>query len=205
MSKRLRALPLGIYVSGHSIIHRTPAGWKMIGLIIFIIATTPLPLAYAAGALLLPLLGYLIARIPPSVAAGQLLPPLPIILLFSAFSWWQEGWQAALTLIITLYAAIGAATLLTLTTKTEALLDAVTTGLSPLRHLGVNTDTLSLAIMLTIRMIPLLLEDAYALADARACRGARFTARSFGVPFIVAAFHRSHRMGDALIARGLAD
>ncbi|MDY6050575.1 MAG: energy-coupling factor transporter transmembrane protein EcfT [Corynebacterium sp.] len=203
--RRLRALPLGEYIPGTSLIHRIPAGAKMVLLIVFIVATTPLHLPAACAALCLPVLGYLVARIPLRVAAGQLLPPLPIVALFAAFSWWQNGWENALTLVITLYAAISAATLLTLTTTMQALLSAVTTALRPLRVVGVNADAVALAIMLTIRLIPLLLAEAYRLADARACRGARFTAASFGVPFIIAAFHRAERTGDALIARGLAD
>lgn len=32
----MREIPLGVYVPGHSVIHRAAPGWKFIGLVVFI-------------------------------------------------------------------------------------------------------------------------------------------------------------------------
>ncbi|AKK03353.1 energy-coupling factor transporter transmembrane component T family protein [Corynebacterium epidermidicanis] len=200
-------VPLGVYVPGDTFFHRMRAGWKFLGLVTFIIATS----IWAQSALpglacfLVTLTCYGIAHIPMRIARGQLLPPLPILVVIVVFQWWQLGWDAALGLFFTLYAAITAATLLTLTTHMSELMDAFEHLLAPLARFGVPVPAISLAMSLTIRLIPL---QAQALADAisaRKARGADHSIRAVILPVLVRSIRRAEAIGDALLARGAAD
>lgn len=200
-------VPLGTYVPGSTIIHRMRPGLKFLALIAFVIVssatahTWPLAIAF----LTLPLIGYVIARIPARVAWTQLSPPLPILAMIFAFQWWQLGLSRAGLIITVIYAAIVAATLLTLTTKVSEMMDAVTAGLEPFRRFGLPVDAIALAISLTIRLIPLQLATVKEVLDARKARGAEFSIRALGTPVIIRSIRRAENIGDALIARGVGD
>lgn len=200
-------VPLGTYVPGTSIIHRTPPGWKFVLLITFVITTAiwVSTIRWALIVFALPLVGYAVARIPLRIAWTQLSPPFPILAMLFAFQWWQLGLTKAAVIIIVIYAAIVAATLLTLTTKVSDMMDAITKGLEPFRRFGVPVDAISLAISLTIRLIPLQLKTVQEVLDARKARGAEFSLRAFGTPAVIRSVRRAENIGDALIARGVGD
>lgn len=89
----IRSIPLGTYVPGASMIHRTPPMVKFCTLILAIIGTSiwvkslyP-ALIFLAIAVIL----YGIARIPPRIMWAQLWPPIPLLLFLGAFQWWQLG------------------------------------------------------------------------------------------------------------------
>jgi len=93
----IRSIPLGTYVPGASMIHRTPPMVKFCTLILAIIGTSiwvkslyP-ALIFLAIAVIL----YGIARIPPRIMWAQLWPPIPLLLFLGAFQWWQLGWERA--------------------------------------------------------------------------------------------------------------
>lgn len=200
-------VPLGTYVPGSSWIHRTRPGLKFLVLIAFVITTAIAvdTVPWAFGSLALPLVGYVIARVPLRVAWTQLTPPFPILAMLFAFQWWQLGLTRATVIIVVIYAAIAAATLLTLTTKVGEMMEAITAGLAPLARFGVPAETIALAISLTIRLIPLQLAAVRDVLDARKARGAEFSLRAFGTPVIIRSLRRAENIGDALIARGVGD
>lgn len=200
-------MPLGVYVPGTTIIHQMPAGLKLVGLIAFVIgvtvfATTWTPISVAIAATTL---GYLIARIPLRTAAGQVLPALPIVLFLGAFQWWQNDFTAAVLIVLSLMCTIAAAALLTLTTTIAALMESLERGLAPLARFGLPTETISLAMSLTIRLIPLQLAAVREVLDARAARGAGWSVFAFAVPVLVRSIRRARALGDALVARGVGE
>lgn len=203
----MNAIPLGVYVPGTSLIHRMPPGWKFVLLIGFILGSALLAnsVLLALGTVLIPLLGYLIARIPGRIAWGQLWPPLPILAALGLFHWWQQGPELALTTVLVIFSAVMSATLLTLTTTIPELMDAVERALSPLRRFGVPVETISLAISLTIRLIPLQLATVREVLDARKARGATLSITAFGTPVLIRSLRRARAMGEALRARGVGD
>ncbi|GAB3941328.1 energy-coupling factor transporter transmembrane component T family protein [Corynebacterium tapiri] len=196
-------VPLGVYIPGTSVIHRTPVLLKLAVLVAYVIVVAlgaPLIVAVPLVAL-----GYLCARIPVRIAAGQILPALPILVPLAAVQWWQASLAVALTTIIGLLATIAAAALMTLTTTVAELMDALERGLSPFARFGLPVETISLAISLTIRLIPLQLHSAQEILQARAARGASWSITAFGVPFIVRAIQRARKLAEALVARGVGD
>ena len=120
----IRNVPLGVYVPGTTIIHRMPPLVKFFILIIFILITSiwvtqPLVAGICvAGATV----AFVLARIPLTIAIGQLWPPLPLLLCLGAFQWWQLGFSKAATVTLVIFASLMLAVLVTLTTTVEAMM-----------------------------------------------------------------------------------
>lgn len=203
----MRNIPLGVYVPGDTLVHRTPAGWKFVALLSYILATTiavkTWPLALACLAVIS--LFYVLARIPARLAVQQTAPVLPVLLVLGAFQWWQRGWEFAAVTVVVLLSSVAAAALLTLTTTIAELMAAIENGLAPFARFGLPVETISLAISLTIRLIPLQLATVTEVLAARKARGAGFSIAAFGTPVMVRSIRRARLLAEALIARGVAD
>lgn len=200
-------IPLGFYVDAETIIHRIPAAVKFLVLIGFILVTSLAvhTISWAALSLALPLALFPIARVPFRVALGQLAPPLYLLVALAAFQWWQKDFTAAAVMFLTIYAAISAAVLLTLTTKVSEMMDSLDRALAPLGRLGVPVENITLAMSLTIRLLPLMLGTVVEVLDARKARGATASLTAFGTPVIIRSIRRARAMGEALQARGVGD
>lgn len=101
--------------------------------------------------------------------------------------------------------AILAARMLTLTTSTADLLDALTRGLQVLKYVRINPDAVALMVALMLRSIPFL---AGSIEDARAAARARGKERNLALlltPAVVNAVAYAQRTGEALHARGLPE
>lgn len=200
-------IPLGVYVPGTTIIHRLNPSIKFVSLIVFIIASTiwAHTLTHAGICLAAPLLLLAVAKIPPKIVWGQLWPPLPFLLFLGAFNWWQQGWEKALVVMLVIMSSIGMAAVLTLTTTVAEMLEALEKALSPTARFGVPVESISLAISLTIRLIPLQFATVGEVLDARKARGADFSITAFGAPVMIRSIRRARVIGDALLARGVGD
>lgn len=200
-------IPLGFYVDADTIIHRIPAAVKFLVLIGFILVTSLAvhTLPWAAASLFLPLVLFPVARIPFRVALGQLAPPLYLLVALAAFQWWQKDFLSAAIMFLTIYAAISGAVLLTLTTKVSEMMDSLDRALAPLGRLGIPVENITLAMSLTIRLLPLMLGTVVEVLDARKARGATASLTAFGTPVIIRSIRRARAMGEALQARGVGD
>lgn len=195
---------LGIYRPGDGWLFRLPIGWKY--LLMLAIALPPVLLREwwsTAAALVVVLLAMLTSRI-----------SLSRILGVGWYLWVLLGVMVAYQLISllpvmafvgpgNLLAAVLAARMLTLTTSTPDLMDALARALAPLRVVGVNPRAVTLTIALMIRSIPFL---AGAVQDARDAASARGLTRNPAVlltPAVVGAVAYAQRTGEALEARGL--
>ena len=123
----------------------------------------------------------------------------------AAFQTWLGGPATASRVAGGLLVAVAAAALVTLTTRTEALLDALVGVLRPLRPLGVDPDRVGLVLALAVRSVPVLAGLAAEVREARAARGAERSLRAFAVPFVIRALRHADRLGEALAARGVDD
>ncbi len=201
------SLPLGVYVPGRTLLHRLPAGIKFLALVIYILAVALLAhrpwQALAAAAVVA--VGFAVARIPVRVALGQVLPVLPVLLLLGAFQWWQRGWEVAAAVVVGILATVAAAALLTLTTTISELMDAFERGLRPFGRLGLPVETITLAMAMTIRLIPLQAAAVHEVLEARKARGLGFSLTALGIPVVVRSIKRARELGEALIARGVGD
>lgn len=203
----MSSIPMGVYVPGNTPVHRMNPTWKFLLLIAYIITSTALihSLRGAVGCLLAVILLITLARIPVRIAWGQIWPALPLLGFFAAFQWWQQGFEPAAVVFLLISSSIMAATLLTLTTRVSAMMEALEDSLRPLERFGFPAAKISLAMSLTIRLIPLQLATVREVLDARKARGATMSVAAFGTPVIIRSIRRAQRISDALLARGVDD
>jgi biotin transport system permease protein len=203
----MRNIPLGVHLPGDTLLHRAPAGWKFLALLAFILASTFLVKTPPVAGLWLGvvIVGYGAARVPLRLALGQTAPVLPVLLALGVFQWWQRGLDLALTTVLVLLASVAAAALLTLTTTIAELMGAVEKGLSPFARFGLPVETISLAVSLTFRLIPLQLATVQEVLAARKARGAGFSIAAFGTPVLIRSIRRARLLAEALTARGVGD
>lgn len=197
---------IGLYQPGTSVLHRIPAGWKLLGMLLAIVGvvllTAPWQLGVAAAAVVG---GFALARLPARVAWAQLWPMRWFLLIIAVFQTIFTGWERALMTCGTLLLTVAIAALVTLTTRVTEMLDICQRLLGPLRRFGVDPDRAGLALALTIRCIPLMVDIVGAASQARKARGAGFSLRALVVPSVVRALRRADAIGDALTARGVDD
>lgn len=204
-------VPLGLYVPGSSVIHRATPGVKILILTVYLVTvavtvdTWQVALAcLAAVAAVITL----IARVPPSALLRQLTGVLPVLAAVGGLLWWRSSGDHALTTVLVLLGSISAALLVTLTTRVTDMMASFDRGLRPLAHTGLPVDQISLALTLTLRLIPLQVQMVGEVLDARRSRGSRAVGLSpvaFGVPVVVRTILRARGVADALRARGAAD
>ncbi|MEJ5919665.1 energy-coupling factor transporter transmembrane component T family protein [Corynebacterium sp. H78] len=200
-------VPLGLYIDGTSVFHRTDPKVKMLILSVFLIATAIWIKTWQAGLVCVAvvLCAYAFARIPASALFRQMMGAFPILAFFGLILWWRAGWETALTSFSVLLAAILAAILFTLTTRITAVMDTVEQALLPLARFGFPAETVALALALTLRLIPLQVQSIAEVLEARKARGASWSVTAFGVPVVIRSIGRAQAVGDALIARGAGD
>lgn len=197
---------VGLYHPGTSVLHRIPAGPKLLAMLAGVVAVVllrqwwQLTIAAAAVGVL-----YAIARVPPRVAWSQLRPLRYVVVVVAALQWWLAGWQTAVTVCGTLLITVALAALVTLTTRVTAMLDAVTVVLRPLRRFGVDPDRIGLLLAMTIRCIPLVAGIVAAVSEARKARGVGFSVVALAAPVVIRSLRSADALGESLVARGADD
>lgn len=196
--------PLGLYVPGDSLVHRLPAAVKLVLLVALGAASVLLrsPVAVAV-ALLAVIACYGLAGFSPVTAVRQVWPMRWILLFILAFQWWVRGWQSAIVVVGVIAVLVTAAALVTLTTRTSALVAVIVAVCRPLRVVGVDADRVGLVIALAIRAVPIVAGFASEIRDAQRARGARPDPRVYAAPLIVRSLRHADAVGEALAARGL--
>ncbi len=197
---------VGLFLPRDSPVHRAPAGLKLavlaVGLLVLGIVRSPL--AVAVGALAVVAVAAL-ARLRPREVWSQVRPVLWFGVVLAAAQLWLSGPVAAAVSVGFLVVAVASAGLVTLTTRTTDLLDALVTTLRPLRRVGVDPDRVALLLALTVRSIAVLDEIGRQVREARRARGAERSARALVVPLAIRSLRYADRLGEALMARGVDD
>jgi biotin transport system permease protein len=197
---------IGSYVPGTSVVHRAPAGLKLA-----VLAMLLLTLGVAEGTWALPVVaaavaaGAALSGVGARAVLAQVRPLLWVLLAVGALQAWLAGPLVAVRVAGGLLVAVGAAGVVTLTTRTEDLLDALVGVLRPLRRVGVDPDRVGLVLALAVRSVPVLAGIAGEVRQARAARGAERSVRAFAVPFVIRTLRHADRLGEALAARGVDD
>lgn len=196
----------GAYVPGDSLVHRARPGVKVLLLAALTLAlfVRPGPVPAAVGAVVV-LGAYVVARVPAAVAWEQARPLRWFVAVLFAFQVWASGWLTAAVTCANLVIAVLAASLVTLTTPVQEMLDAAVSAAGRLRRFGVDPERLGLALALTIRSIPVVTRMAEQTREARSARGLDRSIRAFATPLVVRTVRHAQRVGDALVARGVDD
>lgn len=192
-------------MTGESVVHRLPAGSKLIALTAASLALFAVDsLAGSALAAGVVLLTFVAAGCGVHALRDQTRAVLPVAVLLLAVQTWSLGWQDAVVVTARVLLLVALAGLVTLTTRTTELLSTIERAAEPGRRWGVRPDRLALTLSLAIRGIPVLTEVAGRVQDAQRARGRR-DVRAFAVPVVVGALRRADAVSEALAARGLDD
>lgn len=198
------AVPL--YLPGVSPVHRVGAGPKLLALLATGVALTlwrsPWQVAVALGAVLVL---YAVARLPLRVLGRQVLALAWVAVPLLAFQWVFASWRTGVGVVGSFVTLVLLAGLVTLTTRTTAMVDAVVRVCGWLRRFGVDPERVGLVLALGIRSVHVVLGLAQEVREAQHARGLRSSPRAFAVPLIVRSLRHADRLGEALSARGVDD
>ncbi|GAA2577406.1 CbiQ family ECF transporter T component [Winogradskya consettensis] len=195
---------ISLYRPGDSLLHRMPAGPKLVvvaGLATAISLLPANPLLLAA--VLVAVAGCYLQAGTGIAEAGRQLWRLRWVLLVVSLS--QVFFLPVLTVaanVIRVGAVVLLANLITLTTRTDRLIDALERALRPLRRVGVNSDRVALMLSMTITTIPVIAGFAARIREAQRARGVTVSPFAAVVPLLVMALKHADDLADALVARG---
>ncbi|MFJ4651732.1 energy-coupling factor transporter transmembrane component T family protein [Nocardia sp. NPDC088792] len=194
---------LSLYHDARTPVHSVPAGAKLLVLAVTGTALFFLPsIAWLAVALAVVIGLYAVARIPWRVTGRQLLGLAPFLVLIMLAQVLFTSWQSAIVVGERLLTLVLLANLVTLTTRTTAMIDTVERALAPLRPLGVRPERVGLLVAMTIRFIPVIREQAELVRAAQRARGIE-RSTVFLVPLLIRTLRMADGVGEALDARGL--
>lgn len=199
-----------LYHPGTSVIHRMPAGSKVLAFAALVLAIALSAGAVWAGAVwALPAAGlltvglYLLARLGVGTLLRQVYAARWIVLVMLLTQVLFLPVLVAVTNTGRVLTVIVLAAIITLTTRIPALLDATERALAPLRRFGVNPASIGLLLALTITAVPVITGFAADIREAQRARGAPVRLRTFAVPLLVMSLKHSDDLADALTARGI--
>lgn len=195
-----------LFRPGGSLLHRTPAGAKVAGLLLFstLLVMFRSPTAIVVAAVVVAVM-YAVSGFGPRVLLAQVWPLRWFVLLLVPFQLFTAGWQTTVEVVGTLVVAVVGASLVTLTTRVSEMLAAIGTGLGPLRLVGIDPERVALLLTLTIRAIPVIGQIARDVADGRRARGLERSTKALVSPLVVRTVQHAERVGEALAARGFDD
>lgn len=203
------SVTLGMYLPGSSWLHRTPVAGKLAALVVLGLALLLVPRAWSwvAGpvALLAVTLVAVSARLPLGGVVRSMRGLLLVALAAGVYQWWRAGWETAVGVSTTLLALVLAGLVVTMTTPLDATVDVVARLTRPLRVVGLPPEWVALAVALTLRGIPTLVQVAEQSRDAARARGLERHPRAVLVPTVIRTVAHARRTGEALAARGLPD
>jgi biotin transport system permease protein len=205
-SSRGAELVVGIYVPGTSPLHRSPAGGKLLCLAVGLLALGVWRTwqATLAGAVVV-LIACGISGVGLRRLASQVRPILWTAVAIGVFQLWAQGWLHAVVVVGSLVVAVAAAALVTLTTRTDDLVDVIVGLLSPLHGRFVDPERVGLTLALAVRAVPVLVGLVDDVREARRARGAERSMRALAVPVVIRTVRYADQVGEALAARGLDD
>ena len=158
---------LSLYVPGDSLIHRIPAGTKLMLLFagsIALFAVSNIPLHVGE---LLAIAGlFHVARLPWRAVLRQLRTALLFMVPIFLFHVFITDWVLGLETVLRILALLLFAVLVTLTTKLSDMIDVLERTFRPLAYLGINPSKASMMLSMVIRFIPLMMREAQEILEA---------------------------------------
>ncbi|MET8339938.1 energy-coupling factor transporter transmembrane protein EcfT [Streptosporangium canum] len=196
----------GAYVPGGSLLHRLPAGAKLAGLAAsctaFLLLRSPVALAGAAAVVALL---YAVSGVGGAAAWAQIRPVRWFAVALFGMQLLFVDLPGAVSSTLRVVLAVALAGLVTLTTRTAAMMACLERLLAPARLVGLDPFRLSLLLSLTLRSVPVVAELASRVREAQRARGVERSVRAFAVPLVVSVLRHADALGEALSARGLDD
>jgi biotin transport system permease protein len=202
---------LALYVPRASVVHRLPAGAKLLSLAVLAVVLFVLPTPAAAGAALVGTLavGLVAARLPVAVLARQARAVLWWVVALLVVHVLTTDLATGVSTVLRLLTLVLAAAVVTATTRVSAMVAVVERVCAPLRLLGVRPERVGLVVTMALRFIPVLVERADRIRAAQAARGGSprgvRVLRTTVAPLLVQVLQLAHDVSEALDARGADD
>lgn len=193
---------LSLYSTRQTWLHRVPASVKMLALCIC--GTTLMlvgDLRWLAGACALTIAGYASLGRLAWKSMGRLRGIVVAATLIAGFHAWAGSPALGAASALRLLAAVLLATMLTLTTRFDDLLDVLEAMLRPLQSIGVPTARLALALALVRRFVDVFHARWQRLDNAHRARTGRSGGLRLLAPLTVRTLLSAEHVADALAAR----
>ncbi|ALK08347.1 energy-coupling factor transporter transmembrane component T family protein [Blastochloris viridis] len=193
-----------LYFPGDSVLHRAPAGVKLLalaGLGTALFLTTALwilvPAAVVAAAVLAAL------RPPRERVRRQLAGVAVLIAVVAVLAALSSGLHHGAVVASRFSALVVAALVVTLSTRSADMLEAIERALAPLDRRGlVDAARVSLAVSLVLRFVPGILGHYREVREAQAARGLDANPLALIVPLVVRTLKDADDVAAAIEARG---
>ncbi|WP_186415059.1 energy-coupling factor transporter transmembrane protein EcfT [Pannonibacter sp. P2PFMT1] len=197
---------ISLYLPGTSLLHRLPAGVKLIGLaaasLMFFPVDSPVVLA-AGGCAVLAV--YAALGRTALKQLSLLRPLLPLFAVLLALHWLSGSLMGGVIVLLRLLLLVMLANLVTMTTRMDDMLEAISPLFRPLAFFGVSPRRPALAVTLVLRFLPVLLALSAAQREAYQARTGKRSSWRLLAPFALQALAMADHVGEALVARGGAD
>lgn len=222
-------ITIGQMYPSNSVVHRLDARFKIVFTILFVvllfISSTPYAIALN---ILFVVMSYIISKIPFKMLLKTLKPVVPIIVFMTFFNilfyggqtvllkWWifkitKEGIITAVYMILRITLIIAGTSLLTYTTSSMELTDALESLLSPLKKIKLPVHELAMMMTIALRFIPTLIEETQKIMSAQKARGADFESGNILkrakalmpilIPLFISAIKRAGELATAMESR----
>lgn len=195
---------ISFYHPSGSILHRLPAGGKL--LLLLIVGTAVFQVEQLTTMLLCGLallISLVAAKIPFKIAFRQMKPALILLAFIFIAQYFMIGLEVAVFVILRFAILILAAALVTLTTRVSEMVQAIESFLKPIDR-WVSVEKISLAITLAIRFIPVLGAIVNEVRDAQKVRGMDRNLIAVMLPTIIRTLKMATEVAEALDARSFA-
>ncbi len=222
-------ITLGQMYPGNSVLHRLDARFKIVFTVMFVVMLfiSSSPIALAVNAVFVAA-SYLLAKIPFKMLFKTLKPVIPIVLFMLVFNiifysgetvllkFWifkitKEGLLTAVFMVFRISLIVLGTALLTYTTSSIELTDAIESLLSPLKKLRFPVHELAMMMTIALRFIPTLIEETGKIMSAQKARGADFESGNIAkrvkalfpiiIPLFASAIKRAGELATAMESR----
>lgn len=195
-------MTLGLYIPRESPLHRLRPAPKLVavlvaGVVVFWVRDWRVLLALLALTLAL----YGLARLGWRASWVQLRPSLGVLLFLFVVQSLLAGLESGAVTVLRFGVLLLLSSLVTLTTRVSDLLAALERAMQPLARVGVNPAKVSLAVSLTLRFIPVVVQTVGDVRDAQRARGSEKNMVALTVPVIVRTLKMADDVADAIDAR----
>lgn len=194
---------ISLYLPERTWLHTVPAGWKLLALALISLIAAPLDSLLVMAGLLLAVLMLYVSLGKAALRQIALLRPLwPLFLILLVFHWWSGDILAGVLVLARILAMVLLANAVTMTTRMDAMMNAVEPLLRPLALFGLSPRAIALAVAMMIRFVPLLFALWEALNDSWRARTGKRGGWRLLAPFCIQTLRLSHHTAEALAARG---
>lgn len=194
-----------LFIPGQGWLYRMPAGRKLLALVV--VGTVLLfvhRLSILTGASLMVTALIFQTGIPFKKLWIQLRAMIWFLLILGLYSAWVESPETAVEMSLRLITLVLGALLVSMTTPITQMMGVVECLLAPTAHLGwVDSRKVSLAIGLTLRLIPELSVQWNDIREAQVARGVKPGVTTMLFPMLLRTLRRAEELSEAIDARSL--